>query len=357
MVDAGGLNPPDSRGSCGFESRPGYAFDVLISCTTRQYRAFLGEFKVGSHLDLVEMLEHEMRPWPVPHWGVSIINYAGNQLGDGLVIGESEYSFALASVSKPISALAALVAYEEGLFLLDDLVDPLQVSWRELLSHASGLAYDSHGAVAESDLESLFGSDGPARERYFSRSPRRRRIYSNLGFECMAYALAREAGIPFARYVQEAIFDPLGMRSSSMGGDVFATAGPSGAAAGVVSTVADMSKFMQELVSPRLVSDATLGEASRCQLGELAGLLPGYGGQVNNAWGLGFEIRDSKAPHWSGALNSTATFGHFGQSGTFIWNDPVAQIALCFLGNRPFDEFAKSAWPSLSDLVISHFEA
>ena len=301
------------------------------------------------------MLEHELQSWPVSNWGASIINYASSTYGDRYTIGESEFPFALASVSKPISALAALVAYEEGLFALDDVVEPLEVSWRELLSHGSGLAYDSQGRVAESDLGVLFGSDGPARAHYFARNPRTRRIYSNLGFECMAYALGREAGIPFARYVQEAVFDPLGMRSSSMSGDVFAAAGPSGAAAGVVSTVSDMSKFLQELVSPRLVSKDTVAQASTCQLGELSGLLPGYGSRSNNAWGLGFEIRDSKIPHWSGALNSPATFGHFGQSGTFIWNDPVAQVALCFLGDRPFDEFAKSAWPGLSDLVVGYF--
>lgn len=30
MVDAGGLNPPDLKGSCGFESRPGYAYPLLV---------------------------------------------------------------------------------------------------------------------------------------------------------------------------------------------------------------------------------------------------------------------------------------------------------------------------------------
>ncbi len=51
-------------------------------------------------------------------------------------------------------------------------------------------------------------------------------------------------------------------------------------------------------------------------------MLPGFGVQRPNDWGLGFEIRDAKSPHWTGSANSGRTYGHFGQSGTFIWVDP-----------------------------------
>ena len=44
--------------------------------------------------------------------------------------------------------------------------------------------------------------------------------------------------------------------------------------------------------------------------------------QRPNDWGLGFEISDDKSPHWTGSANSGRTYGHFGQSGTFIWVDP-----------------------------------
>jgi CubicO group peptidase (beta-lactamase class C family) len=82
-------------------------------------------------------------------------------------------------------------------------------------------------------------------------------------------------------------------------------------------------------------------------------VLPGFGSQDPNDWGLGFEIRATKSPHWTGAANSPATFGHFGQSGTFLWLDPEAHLALVVLTDRDFDDWARTAWPALSDAVLA----
>ena len=57
----------------------------------------------------------------------------------------------------------------------------------------------------------------------------------------------------------------------------------------------------------------------------LGGVLPGVGRFQPLDWGLGFELRDAKHPHWTGRRNSPATFGHFGGAGTFLWVDPVAR--------------------------------
>ena len=77
----------------------------------------------------------------------------------------------------------------------------------------------------------------------------------------------------------------------------------------------------------------------------LDGVLPGFGKQTPNDWGLGFELRDAKSPHWTGARNSPRTFGHFGRSGTFLWVDPDAGVALACLTDRNFGDWAKEAWP------------
>ena len=50
--------------------------------------------------------------------------------------------------------------------------------------------------------------------------------------------------------------------------------------------------------------------------------------------------------------NSPRTFGHFGGSGTFLWVDPDASVALGVLTNLDFGEWAKEAWPRLSDAVL-----
>ena len=78
-------------------------------------------------------------------------------------------------------------------------------------------------------------------------------------------------------------------------------------------------------------------------------MLPGLGRFDPLDWGLGFELRDEKDPHWTGSRNSPATFGHFGASGTFLWVDPVADLALACLTERPFGPWALAAWPALSD--------
>jgi CubicO group peptidase (beta-lactamase class C family) len=102
-----------------------------------------------------------------------------------------------------------------------------------------------------------------------------------------------------------------------------------------------------------LLHPSTLDDAAGVQFPGLRGVLPGFGSQDPNDWGLGFEIRAQKQPHWTGATNSPRTFGHFGQSGTMFWIDPVARVGLVALTDRDFDTWAADAWPALSDAVLA----
>jgi len=111
--------------------------------------------------------------------------------------------------------------------------------------------------------------------------------------------------------------------------------------------------FAGELLAPTLVSDVLFGEATDVQFPGLNGLVPGYGMFKPNDWGLGFEIRGEKNPHWTGTKNSSRTFGHFGQSGTFLWVDPEFGAASVVLTDRDFGDWAKPLWPALSDSVIA----
>jgi CubicO group peptidase (beta-lactamase class C family) len=77
--------------------------------------------------------------------------------------------------------------------------------------------------------------------------------------------------------------------------------------------------------------------------------------QRPNDWGLGFEIRDSKSPHWTGGRNSARSYGHFGQAGGFIWADPEVELALVVLTDRDFGEWALAPWPAISDAVIFEY--
>ncbi|MGF3055774.1 serine hydrolase domain-containing protein [Microbacterium sp. YY-01] len=258
--------------------------------------------------------------WPVDNAAAAVVAANGTVLAQ---YGDTQRRFALASVTKPLSAFAALVAVEEGVCELDDAAGPEGSTVRHLLAHASGLDFSE--------------------DRVWAR-PGERRIYSNRGFDVLAHTLHERSGIPFATYMEEALFQPLGMTGSSLDG--------SAAAAGT-STVSDLARFVAELQQPTVVAEQTLSEATTVVFPGLDGMLPGYGTQRPNDWGLGFELRGNKTPHWTGANNSASTFGHFGQSGTFLWVDPQAQVGCVALTDRNFGAWAKPLWPELSDAVLT----
>jgi CubicO group peptidase (beta-lactamase class C family) len=179
-------------------------------------------------------------------------------------------------------------------------------------------------------------------------APGTRRIYSNAGFDVLARTLQAAAGMPFADYLTEAVFAPLGMTSSTLDGS---------AGAGAASSCADLSVFAAELQAPRLVAPETVALATAVAFPGLDGVLPGYGRQRPNDWGLGFELRDRKYPHWTGTGSSPGTFGHFGQSGTFLWVDPDAGAACVALTDRDFGEWAVEAWPAFTDGVLAELRS
>ena len=123
----------------------------------------------------------------------------------------------------------------------------------------------------------------------------------------------------------------------------------------IFPTVDDLVAFAGDLLVPATVSPQMHREATSVQFPGLDGVLPGFGVQRPNDWGLGFEIRDGKSPHWTGEHNSAGTYGHFGQSGTFLWVDPDAELALVVLTDRKFGEWAQSVMPALSDEVLREF--
>lgn len=257
--------------------------------------------------------------WPVPSAAAAVISASGEVLASR---GDLEKSYALASVSKPIAAYAALAAIEEEAVTLETAVGVPGATVGNLLSHTSGVAFDSLQIVAK---------------------PGERRIYSNAGFELLAQTITEATDIPFATYIQQALLEPLGMTGTD----------PDGPAAGMSSTVADLTRFAQELLNPELLDPSTVEGATVPVLGDLDGVLPGYGVQRPNQWGYGFEIRGKKSPHWTGSKNSPGTFGHFGQAGTFIWVDRANGLAVVALTDRNFGKWAIEVWPAFSDAIIT----
>ena len=173
--------------------------------------------------------------------------------------------------------------------------------------------------------------------------PGRRRVYSNTGIERAAQLLEQRAEMPFTDYLAGAVARPLALRGRLLGSPAHGWHGP----------LDDLLALGRELLAPTLVAAETLAEATMVQFPGLVGVLPGLGRMEPNDWGLTFELRDAKSPHWTGSRNSARTFGHFGASGTFLWVDPEVRLACGVLTGRPFGDWAKAAWPALSDAVLA----
>jgi len=262
--------------------------------------------------------------WPVAGAAAAVVGPSGVLASHG----DTGRVFELASVTKPLVARAAHIAIEEGVVELDTPAGPPGSTIRHLLAHASGLAMHSDRVLAK---------------------PGTRRMYSNHGFTVLAQTVEAESGIEFGRYLAEAVCEPLGMATTRLNGGAVA------AGFGATSTVADLAAFAGDLLRPSTVSAQLHAEATTVQFPGLDGVLPGYGVQRPNDWGLGFEIRDAKSPHWTGARNSARTYGHFGQAGGFIWADPGAELVLVALTDRDFGEWALDLWPAISDAAISEY--
>lgn len=282
----------------------------------------------------MEDLSELLAGWPVEQAAAGVTDPDGT-LATG---GDPDWRAPIASVTKLLVGLAALVAVEEGAIELDEPAGPPGATVRHLLAHASGLAF---GAACKPN-QNCSDQDRTLAE------PGRRRIYSNVGIERFADHLATRTGIGFPEYLQQAVLAPLDLRDTTLDGSP---------AFGVTSTVADLLRFARELLRPTLVEPGTLAEATRPQFPDLAGMLPSVGRFDPNPWGLGFELRDGKRPHWTGSRNSDRTFGHFGGSGTFLWIDPAVGLGCVSLANREFGPWALAAWPAFSDAVVDRYGA
>ncbi|NCD20242.1 MAG: class A beta-lactamase-related serine hydrolase [Actinobacteria bacterium] len=237
--------------------------------------------------------------------------------------GNPTVPFEWASVTKLVSTWATLVAVDRGHVSLDDDAGPDGSSLRHLLSHCSGLPFDKGSPIAP---------------------PGTKRIYSNRGIEVAADLVARRTGTDFHDWTKQVVLEPLGMDSAEFHGSP---------AHGIRGTAVDLAEFARAVLNGLLVSPDLVAEATTVQFPGLRGVVPGYGRQDPNDWGLGFEIKGTKDPHWTGNNNAPQTFGHFGWAGSFLWVDPKVHLAAVFVGEQPFSEEHQEAWPELSDAILA----
>ena len=167
--------------------------------------------------------------WPVDHAAGAVVDGRGVRETEG----DTGWVTALASVTKPLFALACLVAVEEGTLALDAPAGPPGATVRHLLAHASGLPFEGATPVAP---------------------PGRRRIYSNTGFDLLGDTLATASGMPVTAYLREAVLDPLGMGATELRGSP---------AKDAFSSIDDLVRLAGELLAPTLVAPGDAGRGDR----------------------------------------------------------------------------------------------
>jgi CubicO group peptidase (beta-lactamase class C family) len=257
----------------------------------------------------------QVESWPVSFAAAGVLSTGARE-----TVGDTTRVVRLASVSKPVAALATLVAAEEGVVDLDEAAGPPGSTVRHLLAHASGLPFEGAEPIAR---------------------PARRRIYSNEGFRVLAGHVETGAEMPFAEYVRAAVCAPLGLGLDPSGDP----------GSGMHAALEDVLSLAGELLSPTILAGETLAEMTSVQFPGLRGVLPDHGRFEPLDWGLGVQL-NTRPPSWMGTKTSERAFGHFGGSGTFVWVDPERAVACAALTDREFGDWAKTAWPTFSDAVL-----
>jgi len=134
-------------------------------------------------------------------------------------------TFQLASASKPITATAILMLKDRALLQLDDPISKYienfpyeNVTIRMLLSHKSGLPnymhfyenIDQSKYLSNQDVIDYLLKYNPQMQN----APGKRFRYNNTNFAILSYLVGKISGTSFERFVEDSIFEPLGMKNS-----------------------------------------------------------------------------------------------------------------------------------------------
>ncbi|NPV06825.1 MAG: beta-lactamase family protein [Anaerolineae bacterium] len=282
---------------------------------------------------------------------------------------ETDTTFLIASLTKPIVVAGAVLLLQQGKLCLDQPAAHVipefgaqgkqGVTIRHLMTHTSGLpdqlpqspelrrrqAPKDDFVRAVCELAPLF-------------QPGSQVSYQSMGILILGEIIERLTGMELRDYLQQRLFLPLGMDSSVLGmpptglehsalclplrlppesrdvGDDFNTiywrdfGAPWG---GLHSTAADLSRFLGHVLGdlPGPLSPAARRAMVRDQLAGMPGVRSEEG--LSRRWGLGFMLGAA----YFGDLVSPDTFGHVGSTGTMYWADPDSRLGCVLLTNQP----------------------
>lgn len=214
--------------------------------------------------------------------------------------------FAIASLTKPITAIAVMQLVESGKLRLDDKVGTwlaqLPPAWQQvtigqLLSHQSGIADATTGTI--SDIRALDGVDNTqflARQMgagALAFAPGSNAVYNNVNYILLAEVIARASGQAWGDYLRQHIFAPTGMQDTIVRGaalpanlalndgitrKTFGMDWATEGATGIYSSLTDLARLVDSLLGGKLVSMDNLRSMTQSRSAhQLSGGYYGYG--------------------------------------------------------------------------------
>ncbi|WP_114576839.1 serine hydrolase [Saliphagus sp. LR7] len=283
--------------------------------------------------------------------GVRVATGLGEREAESGAPATPDTLYSVASLSKPVVALAVLRLIDQGEIdldgdigayvpILDDVPgDPITVE--ELLSHSSGIPRDFsalHGTIDDGqDLGLLEHVRGAADQRLLDRD---RYMYSNGGYFVLGELIEAVDGRPYDRYVGEEVLDPLGMERSTFDPDALRTDddamtgyaerdgelvvktydGGAGSAGGLISSPRELTRLGRcvldggEVEGSRILDSDLLAKATSIQSSPLPtsdDSRRGYG----YGWEIGEFAEQLLASHLGGIDGASAYIGVLPEDG------------------------------------------
>ncbi len=319
---------------------------------------------------------------------------------DGKVTMQKTTLFRIASMTKPITAIAIMMLVDEGKLNVEDAVEKYlpefkdqmmvaskdketttlkkakrKITLRDLLTHTSGLAgYPSGMADLYTKRNRTLSETTIAVSQLpLTYEPGTKWSYCNSGIDTLGRIVEVASGMSFENFLQTRIFDPLGMKDSTFYPnaaqvktvainynkaegklvvapnnllDVMANPKHPVPAGGLYSTAADQAKLYQFMLrggkvgDKELLSEKSLKQMTTTQTGDIkTGFVDGM------SWGFGWQV--VAEPKGATESLSPGTYGHGGAFGTQGWIDPkkgafyVLMIQRSGLPNGDASEFRK----------------
>ena len=284
---------------------------------------------------------------------------------DGAKPCRTDSVFLVASISKPVTAMAVMKLVDQGRIALDDPAQKYlpelkgdgreRITVRNLLSHTSGLPdmLPDNVELRKRHAPLMEFVSGALRTPLFF-PPGTRVSYQSMGILLASEIVQRVSGMPLDRFLQREVFGPLKMRHSSMGigkrkiedtvqcdlparGELRMQDSDTSWSwnstywrnlgvpwGGMHTTVGDIHRLLQAMLEKgRPILQPAIGES----------MTTNQNAQLDKPWGLGWAVGENAL--FDGA--SAKVFGHSGATGTLCWADPDRKLTFVLFTNRPLD--------------------